>query len=129
MRKFFLLGLPLIVLVCAPAVRAQEPRNVARIRAIPVYRVSSATLGHLYTTDFNEAEGLVRTGQYVMDGHAFNVAERPAPGLVPLYRFVKESGVRFLDTSRPAGGRLGGRVEMVLGYVSPRPRPSMVALY
>src|SRR5262249_1010293 len=64
-------------------------------------------------------------------GVVFAAADRPGPGLVPLYRFYKGrgNGTHFIDPSPEAGQRFGGQRERVLAYIGTRPGPGLVALH
>lgn len=111
---------------------AQYPPPPPRrpLERVPVYRLYNwQNQDHLLTTDLQEAEEVPVQG-YHLEGVAFYLANRRAPGLAPLYRFLNVSnGNHVYDTSPTAHGQPNVVREGVLGYLSVRRRPGLPALY
>jgi hypothetical protein len=128
MRFNTMCGLALFALVSLTPIQAQGP-FIPRARDLtPIHRLYQPDLiDHMYTN--NPAElPLAASAGYSAIGVEFYVNPSPAPGLVPLYRFLLPNGTHYMATSRRAGLNLRARNEGIFGYISPVPRPGLVAL-
>jgi hypothetical protein len=128
MRFRMLCSLALLVVVPFVPLQAQGLFVPRAGNLAPIYRLYQPQLiNHLYTNSLTEAQNAQFAG-YSTIGVEFFVNPSPAPGLVPLYRFLLPNGTHYLSTSRRAGLRMGARNEGILGYISSVPRGGLVAL-
>ncbi len=105
-------------LIVAPALASAETNNPTGL-----YRLYSARVGeHFYTTDYNEAFSLDRSGLYRLEGVEGHVYTAPYQYSVPLYRlYSRKQNRHFLTTSETELAivqRQGFRLEGVIGYMS-----------
>jgi hypothetical protein len=104
-----------------PSRPAPGYKNVYRLLATDSHE-------HLFTSDANEANRLIRDGAFRSEGVGFSVLDKEYKDSVPLYRFVRPDGYHFLSTDTNAGAQQGVRREGILGYIDPQPRAGTVAL-
>jgi hypothetical protein len=153
MRKFIasLTGSFLLPLLAAaqPPVQSNYPPNLPsrspptveqvpapRQQAAPapgyksVYRLLAVdSREHLFTSDANEVDRLVRQGTFRMEGIGFSVLDQHYAGSAPLYRFVRPDGLHFLSTEPNAGAEDGVRREAIVGYIDTQPRAGTLPLH
>lgn len=95
-----------------------------------VYRLLAAdSREHLFTSDANEVDRLIRDGTFRMEGIGFSVLDQHYKDSVPLYRFVRPEGFHFLSTEPNAGADQGVRRDALVGYIDTRSRPGTVPLH
>ena len=90
---------------------------------VALYRLfNSENDDHLYTTDCNEKENLLRDGSYVFEGISGYVSTRQTRRTLPLYRMLLSSGEHFYTTDKKEVNELirdqGNTSEGVVGYVA-----------
>jgi hypothetical protein len=119
-----------------PPAAPVEPAPAPREQAAPapghksVYRlIATDSHEHLFTSDANEADRLVRQGSFRMEGIGFTVLDKQYNGSVPLYRVVRPDAFHFLTTDPNAGAAQGVRQEGIVGYIDTQARPGTQALH
>jgi hypothetical protein len=91
---------------------------------IGVHRAYSSQLGHLYTTDPNEAQ----SGGFSLESmNFFHLYVPDIEGLDPFFRCVKGNGKRLYTTAADCEGL--GAVESILGNIAPDSRCDAQPLY
>jgi hypothetical protein len=99
------------------------------LEMVPIYRFYRPdTVDHLYS-NAPAAESPVVSWAYNAEGPAFSVAAKPAPGLIPLYRFFKPTGGHYYDTNPGGGARFNAGMEGVMGYIWPESQPGLNPLF
>jgi hypothetical protein len=84
---------------------------------------------HLFTSDANEVDRLVRLGTHFMEGIGFSVLDQHYTGSVPLYRFLRPDGFHFLSTDANAGSDQDVRRDALVGYIDAQQRQGTVPLH
>lgn len=95
---------------------------------VPVYQMVCRINGDfLYTNDAREIDS---AGTYDYQGVSFYAAPEPGPGLVPLRRYMMQTGPNtFLHRLGTGGAPPGFHQEMVAGYISREPRRGLKPLH
>lgn len=101
---------------------------------VALYRLfNSQSDDHLYTTDCDEKENLLRDGSYVDEGVVGYVAARQTRRSLPLYRMLLSSGEHFYTTDRKEVNQLsreqGNAAEGIVGYVADESSRGTVPFY
>lgn len=90
---------------------------------VALYRLyNSQAQDHLYTTNCDEKDTLIRNGGYVYEGVAGYLATRQQRRTAPLYRLILENGKHFYTADNNEMNNLtrsaGNKSEGIVGYVA-----------
>lgn len=90
---------------------------------VALYRLyNSQSRDHLYTTDCQEKDNLLRSGGYAYEGIAGYVATRQMRRTMPLYRLLLSSDEHFYTSDAQEMNNLvqtgGGKSEGIVGYIA-----------
>lgn len=127
--KLFLPAFFVLVYFVAFSGVAMSQRN----EYVALYRLyNNETRDHLYTTNCDEKDDLVRRGTFVYEGITGYVATRSLRRTVPLYRMLLKNGAHFYTSDYQEMNDLtrdGHASEGVVGYLADSQQRNTVPLY